>query len=324
MMSGEERWCLIESDPGVFTEMIQGFGATGVQVEDVWSLDKELFKTLEPIHGLIFLFKYSSENQPDGVVIDDEKLLGKIFFAKQVVSNACATYAILNVLLNCKHPDVNLGPTLQEIKEYCQGMNSYERGVAIGTSSVIRNVHNSFARQNLLDTRQLSKAPSHDLFHYVGFVPIDGVLYEFDGLQLGPISLGPICKGAKWTDTARPIIIKRMEQYSEKEIRFNLMAIISDKILVCRRKISSLRRQVRKGTKKSSCQRTEVAKLERIIAEEKEKRKEYEIESVRRKHDYTPLIMEILKILGRKRKLVDLYELAKERSTIKRKRLKLE
>jgi len=61
-------------------------------------------------------------------------------------------------------------------------------------------------------------------------------------------------------------------------------------------------------------QQTEISRLRLLIEEEELKNKQYQMENIRRKHNYLPLIVEILKILAKEGQLLPLYEKAKERA----------
>ncbi|CAG5100371.1 ubiquitin carboxyl-terminal hydrolase isozyme L5 [Cotesia glomerata] len=305
MASSTGYWCVIESDPGVFTELIREFGAKGTQVEELWSLDEDQFEPLKPVHGLIFLFKWVQGEEPAGPIVKDNRL-DKIFFAKQVIGNVCATQAILSILLNCKHPDVSIGQNLEEFKNFCQSFDPTIRGLTLSNSDVIRDAHNMFARQTFFEYDQKQENNDYDVFHYVSYVPIDGRLYELDGLKEGPIDLGPCPTGDEWVQAAKPIIQKRINKYNEGEIRFNLMAIVSDRKMLYERQ------------KMNTCDPAEVARLESLIEDEVNKSKRYKIENARRKHNYLPLIVELLKVLAKEGKLVPLYQKAKERAIEKR------
>ncbi|KAK9695083.1 Ubiquitin carboxyl-terminal hydrolase [Popillia japonica] len=299
MTESAGNWCLIESDPGVFTELIKEFGVKGVQVEELWSLDGEQFENLKPILGLIFLFKWAKDDEPSGSVVQDNRL-DKIFFAN-------------------RHADLQLGNTLTDLKDFCQGFDATMKGLTISNSPVIRSVHNSFARQQLFEFNPTMSNKNEDVFHFVSYVPIDGRLYELDGLKPGPIDLGNIQQDTEWTDIVRPIIEKRIQKYSEGEIHFNLMAIVSDKKVIYEKQLQNLQKQIDDSGMETDAQQAEIAKLRCLMEEEETKIHRYQIENIRRKHNYIPLIMELLKLLAREGKLMSLYEKAKEQSIKKQK-----
>ncbi len=78
-----------------------------------------------PVYGLIFLFKWQSEKD-DRVPLEHGDYHGKVFFAKQVINNACATQAILSVLLN--KPELKLGSELTSLRDFTTDFSSEMRG----------------------------------------------------------------------------------------------------------------------------------------------------------------------------------------------------
>ena len=171
-------WCTIESDPGVFTELIKQIGVNGVEVEEIYSID--ILSQYYPVHGLIFLFKW----EPSPKKVYQEVYEPELFFANQVIQNACATQAILSVLLNAK---LDIGEELSRLKEFAMSLDSSNRGLAISNSDVIRTTHNSFAQQEPFEFSSSKKPKKGEVYHFVSYIHFNGKIYELDGLQPGPI-----------------------------------------------------------------------------------------------------------------------------------------
>lgn len=314
-------WCLIESDPGVFSQLIKEFGVKGVQVEEIWSLDADSFSQIQPVHGLIFLFKWKADDDVEGSVVQDSRL-DNIFFAKQVINNACATQAILSILLNCQHPDIDLGKTLTGFKKFTRDFDPANRGLALSNSDTIRQVHNSFARQQMFEFDHSSAKKDDDVFHFIGYIPIAGRLYELDGLKDGPIDLGAVPADTDWVDIARPVIEKRIQKYSTDEIHFNLMAIVSDRLVEYNRQIVEVTQQIESAGMETDELQMKLTQLQQLISDEEQKRQQQKVESIRRRHNYLPFIMEFLKVLAEDGKLVDLVQKAKEKTDERKKKEK--
>lgn len=97
------------------------------------------------------------------------------------------------------------------------------------------------------------------------------------------------------------------------------MAIVSDRKMIYEKQITKIQKQIEESGMETDIQQSEITRLKMSIEEEDNKRSQYRIENIRRKHNYLPLIVEILKILAKDGKLLPLYEKAKERTLKKQK-----
>ncbi|KAL7070776.1 hypothetical protein ACQ4LE_009875 [Meloidogyne hapla] len=310
MGSDAGDWCLIESDPGVFTELISGIGVQGVQIEELYSIeDEEHLDKLKPIYGLIFLFKWRQGEEVEGTPQPD----APVYFAKQVITNACASQAIINLLLNINSKDVTLGNTLENFKSFTQNFDAGLRGLTLSNSEEIRKLHNSFSREHYMEM-DLPKIKSEDNFHFIAYVPVEDKIYELDGLHDAPIFLADIKKegdekSSNWIDIVRPFIKRRIEKYTAGEIHFNLMALVPNLRSKYEQRIAELSTMEMDSDEIAQ----EISQLQNLIEDEKDKMKRYKIENNRRRHNYMPFLIELLKCLAKEGKLIDMVREAQEK-----------
>ncbi|ERT02320.1 ubiquitin carboxyl-terminal hydrolase L5 [Sporothrix schenckii 1099-18] len=282
-MSG--GWNTIESDAGVFTYLLENLGVKGVQFEELLSLDAQALAELNPVYGVIFLFKFPT-NTPyvgdSGAPRDgkfDHAASEKIFFAHQTIQNACGTQALLSVLLNKSASvggDVDIGQHLRDFGDFAMALPPDLRGEALSNDELIRDVHNSFAKSSpFVDETQRPNSPddAEDVFHFIAYTAVHGRLYELDGLQPAPIDHGACDENnaVEFAERALEAVQRRIARYGADEIHFNLMAAVRDRRLQAR----------------------ELGDTE-LLAREARKRRDWQFENALRRHNFVGFAHEVL------------------------------
>jgi ubiquitin carboxyl-terminal hydrolase L5 len=299
-MDDSNGWCTIESDPGVFTELVDKLGVHQVEFQEIFGLDEETIRGLGEVHGLIFLFKFKETTTPSNSLPGSPE---GIFFAKQVINNACATQAILSVLLNLDPTHVDIGETLKEFESFTEGLDDESRGFAIGNSDQIRTAHNSFRPNVSLEISH--EEQKGEAFHFVSYVWVKGVVYELDGLQSGPVYVGACPEQSNWLSIATPYIQSRIAEYrssGDEEIRFNLMAIVKDRREELVKQINGI----------SNLADPLAMELQARLEELESQRSMWRKENMRRRHDFMPLALSCLQSLAEKGELVALFNEARK------------
>ncbi|KAG0178550.1 ubiquitin carboxyl-terminal hydrolase [Apophysomyces sp. BC1034] len=210
--------------------MAREYGVKEVVVEELLSLDFDELTARSPVLGLIFASSYEEEPLPEDFDKEDPDQQ-TVVFSCQVITNVCATLALLGVLLNC-HSSVDIGDCLRTFKEFTAGFDGVTRGMAIGNSEKLRVTHNSFASAqmraeagNYTETKTEGKAVlvEEDVYHYVSYVPIGGYVWELDGMKKYPVKLVP-CNETNWLESLKPIVQKRLNC----DMKCSLMAVVQD------------------------------------------------------------------------------------------------
>lgn len=110
-------------------------GASGITntQDDLYSLDEAELAQLRPVHALIFLFKYVGDGGVEKQGVEVDPLECGVWFANQVVNNACGTLAALNAVMNIPAvaspyagEEVSIGSELANLREFGAGMASME------------------------------------------------------------------------------------------------------------------------------------------------------------------------------------------------------
>ena len=305
----DNSWCTIESDPGVFSTMLRELGVKGIQIEELWGLDKDAVLSLNsPLKAIIFLFKYDpvivKKTHENSKISNDSK----IYFAKQIINNACATQALINAVMNFSDTEqaesnqFSLGNLLTSFKTFTNDFPSDAKGETLSNSEDIRKTHNSFAKQTVFEIdHSMIRSQKEDPFHFVTYMPYNGKLIELDGLMPGPIEHGNLDQDSDWFLAAQRVLEQRMALYGETEIRFNLMAIVGDKKQIAEEKLA-------KETEKENFSAEVIENLQNEIEIEDLKFENYAKENILRRHNFLPMIIEHMKVLAKDGKLVETLE----------------
>jgi ubiquitin carboxyl-terminal hydrolase L5 len=322
MTDPSNDWCTIESDPGVFTELLEALGCHAVELQELYTLDDmDIISSDQTIYGLIFLFPWKSKEERVAIASSNAASTSPteqspppedLFFAHQVTTNACATQALLSVVLNTV---TDLGSTLTEFKTFTASFPPPLKGMAIAGSEIIQQAHNSFARadafwQDPTQPRAPRTGSKEEVYHFVAYIPFRGTVYELDGLQSEPVFVGTYnhedeTTNTSWLAVAREALQSRM---AEQQGQFNLMAVIPNQLQKVQQQLQQ----------EGNCSDTETLQLQQQLQHEMNKRQLWKLENERRRHNYVPFCVQLLKEMARQGTLEQCVQQARERRAAKK------
>lgn len=284
-----EDWCLIESDPEIFSDLVQKIGAKNLVLEEVLALDAANLQRYKKVYGLVLLhvFKDTLFGKEEAEPIPQSK---SVYFAKQVIQNSCASVALVNLLGNI--PGEHLEESLRSFFHFSVDGDPLARGWQLVTYDPIRFVHNSFASPYESFYKRNDNGDSlGNAYHFISFVYRDGIIWELDGLKENPGFMGEVNEKDYLSGLINAVSAKVREigTVEEGNIMYSLMALVDDPLP-----------QMQKELEECKVANQDCAFLEGAIAELLTEREESNKKSLRRTHNFIPFVVELLKSLSEK------------------------
>lgn len=207
----------LESSPEVFNNLLALLDVSGVEFQDIWSLDPEMLAFLpRPILAVLLVFPispayeaYRSEadaNVPEYDLSGDKE---KARWYRQTIVNSCGTMALLHAISNVVPTD-SLGPVAAKIVNETRDLSPEERANYLENSTELENAHAAVAGQG--DT-EAPEATAEIDFHYVCLAAKDGELVELDGRRKGPVFRGKL----DGEDVLCPLGLNVIQEFLQRE-----------------------------------------------------------------------------------------------------------
>lgn len=198
---------------------------------------------------------------------------------------------------------------------------------------MIRTTHNSFSMPDpfVSEEKRSKDDDSDDVFHFVSFLPINGKLYELDGLKPAPVCIGTIAEGQVGNFVVLPAFFKRdsnqlpivrtfyvffmrmqawyevlidhlqgrIARFAGNSIKFNLMAMTANRLEAQKRELAEVEAKIASASESDEALEQQKASLSAAIADEQAAREKWKTENKRRRHNYVPFAMKLLVRSGR-------------------------
>ncbi|KAF9978677.1 hypothetical protein BGZ73_001032 [Actinomortierella ambigua] len=278
------HWQKIESNPVIFNELLRTIGVRGACAKEIYSTDEEFFNLLRAV-------------PPPGIDYSN------VYFANQVIPDACATQAILSIVMNAR--DLDIGPSLQHFKDFTADFSPKAKGLAMTNFDKLRESHNRLAGRYAShhtiplssmtdkDAMEIEEVGDDKSFHYIAYVPIDGYTWELDGLQPAPVRLGAYTE-PDWLSAFRKELVSRIAKYSTDEDGFVLMAITQDPVSVLQAEQQQQQERLERG---EFVDPEQVQRLEKELESELREREREQLETDEKVADFRPFLNRFIALL---------------------------